>query len=226
MRLPRIPRPPLPPLPRPVAQARTAALTAARRRSVKLLSAASGVPVVRPVADLGLRVLFDRLADSWEQIRQDPQYREGFREALRQLPRGFRPRRVLDVACGTGIAAAEVLARWPGVKVVGIDVSPGMVRHARQLVPDASFEVASVHQLPYEDGAFDLVVALDGVLDLTELMRVTHRKGRLLIVYSAGGTTPVSRPLDELTQELAALGAHAHPHTDGQAHVVVARHAR
>jgi SAM-dependent methyltransferase len=223
---PRLPIPSLPSLPEPLARVRTRALARTRRAGVNVLMRASEIPVVRPVAERGFRMLFDSLATDWERIREDPTYRLGFDEGLDHLPRGFRPRRVLDVACGTGMAASYVLERWPGVNVIGTDISPRMVELAAELVPGATFQVASVHHLPFEDGEFDLVTALDGLLDPAELLRVLGRKGRLLVVYSKGGTTPISRPLDDLVEEFAALGAIATPHVDGAAHVLVVRHGR
>lgn len=199
---------------------------AGRRAGIRALMQVSNVPVARPVTARVLRLLFNGLAPDWERIRADPTYRRGFRQALGHLPRGFRPRRVLDVGCGTGIAAAVVLERWPGISISGIDISPRMVELASQLVPEARFQVASVHHLPWEDGSFDLVTALDGLLDLDELLRVLHRKGRLLIAYSRGGTTPIARSLDDLSAELVERGAHAQAFTDGEAHVLVARHGR
>lgn len=224
--VPRIPRPPLPPLPGLLARVRGHALASTRRASVNALMRASGVPVVRPVSDLAMRALFDSVASDWEQIRADPTYRRGFRQALGHLPRGFRPRRALDVACGTGIATAELLGRWPGLNVIGVDISPRMVELARTLVPEGRFRVASVHRLPFDDGEFDLVTALDGLLDPDELLRVLHRKGRLLVAYSKGGTTPISRPLDELAATFAERGARAIAHVEGEARVLVVRHGR
>ncbi len=225
-RLPRPSLPDLPALPEPLARARTRALASTRRAGVNVLMRASKVPVVRPVAELGMRTMFNSLAPNWERIREDPTYRTGFDEGLELLPRGFRPRRVLDAACGTGLAASFVLDRWPEVNVIGTDISPKMVDVASELVPGATFRVASVHHLPFEDGEFDLVTALDGMVDPAEFLRVLGRKGRLLIVYSRRGTTPISRPLDELAAEFAELGAVAAAHTDGEAHVLVARHGR
>jgi len=226
-----VPRPSLPkllslPLPAPVRRAHNRVATTVRRASIGAMTRASNVPVLRPFAELGFRSLFDSLAHDWERIRADPTYRAGFDEALAALPRGFKPRRVLDVACGTGIAASFLLERWPGLNVIGTDIAPRMVDLARDLVPDARFEVASVHHLPFEDGEFDLVTALDGMLDLPELLRVLHRKGRMLIVYSRGGTTPIARPVEDLARELEALGAVADAHIDGEAHVLVVRHGR
>lgn len=224
----RLPRPRLPeiPLPAPLARARERAVTRTRRAGVNVLMRASAIPIVRPVAERGFRVLFNSLAPDWERIRADPQYREGFDEGLRRLPRGFRPRRALDVACGTGIASRFLLDRWPGLNLIGTDISPAMVAAAAELVPEARFEVASVHHLPFADGEFDLVTALDGLLDPAELLRVLHRKGRLMIVYSRGGTTPIARPLDEVAAAFAEHGAVSTPHTDGPSHVLIVRHGR
>ncbi|MCW2974227.1 MAG: ubiquinone/menaquinone biosynthesis methyltransferase [Thermoleophilia bacterium] len=222
----RLPHPPTIPLPGPLARASAGARTRARRAGVKILTTGSGIPVVRPVAELGMRLMFDNLSGRWEAIREDPQYREGFRECLSYLPHGFRPRRVLDAACGTGQATSVLIERWPGVRVFGTDISPKMVQAATELVPEAAFQVASVHKLPFADGEFDLVTALDGVIDLAEMLRVLHRKGRLLIVYSREGTTPVSRDLDELATEAFAIGAFADAHTETRSHALVVRHRR
>lgn len=201
-----------------------------RRAAVKGFTRAETVPVVgrvvRPVTQLGMRVLFDQASGSWEAIRRDPQYSDGFIEAMRLLPKGFRPRQVLDAACGTGLATGLVLDRWPGVRVSGIDISQGMVDLAEKTYPKAAFFRASVHDLPFEDGRFDLIVTLDGLLDIPELMRVLHRKGRLLIVYSRAGTTPISRPVEGIAKLIESAGGVATWHTDGISHVVVGRHGR
>ena len=58
--------------------------------------------------------------------------------------------------CGTGIAAAAAHATAP--QVVGVDGAPGMIAIARREVPDASFLVGDFDKLPFDDGAFDVVI--------------------------------------------------------------------
>ncbi|MEQ8412323.1 MAG: class I SAM-dependent methyltransferase [Erythrobacter sp.] len=50
-----------------------------------------------------------------------------------------RPRmRVLEVACGTGRNLAKIKAKWPGVRLYGLDISTEMLKNARRaLGPDA-----------------------------------------------------------------------------------------
>jgi SAM-dependent methyltransferase len=61
--------------------------------------------------------------------------------------------RVLDVATGSGIAAASAHAR--GADVLGVDVSPAMVALARHTHPGIVFRMAEVTALPFSGGAFD-----------------------------------------------------------------------
>lgn len=201
-----------------------------RRTAVKAMTFADDLPLVgrvsRPISELGMRLIFDEASSNWVRIRSGDLYWEGFREALRLLPKGFRPRQVLDASAGTGMASAMVIERWSDVKVTGVDISPRMVRLAAEHVPEATFERASIHKLPFEDSRFDLVMSLDGMLDIPEMMRVLHRKGRLLIVYSRGGTTPIARPLAQVAKLVEAADGLATIHTDGRSAVLIARHRR
>ncbi|HWM20405.1 MAG TPA: class I SAM-dependent methyltransferase [Ilumatobacteraceae bacterium] len=47
---------------------------------------------------------------------------------------GFEPGSVLDAGCGTGRVAIELAAR--GIDVVGVDLDPAMIGHARVKAPD------------------------------------------------------------------------------------------
>ncbi|MFF7725722.1 methyltransferase domain-containing protein [Streptomyces sp. NPDC008001] len=79
-------------------------------------------------------------------------------EAVR--PAAPRPRTwVLDVATGTGLAAREAAALTGGRgRVIGVDLSPGMLRVAIERSPGNCFyAVADGHQLPFGADRFDLV---------------------------------------------------------------------
>src|SRR5436189_4290030 len=59
--------------------------------------------------------------------------------------------RVLDVGCGTGRLGAAM--RGAGFTVVGVDVSAGMLSHARRR--NVAAVCASVDRLPFADSTFD-----------------------------------------------------------------------
>jgi ubiquinone/menaquinone biosynthesis C-methylase UbiE len=65
-----------------------------------------------------------------------------------------RPRRVLDVGCGTGYLLRQLVARTPeAVEVIGVDAAPAMVRTARAMASDSRirFATAVAERLPYPD---------------------------------------------------------------------------
>jgi len=99
---------------------------------------------------------------------------------------------LLEVGVGTGVA----LPRYaPHLTVTGIDLSPDMLRIARERVRErgltnieALYEM-DASQLRFEDGAFDTVVAMyvmtvvpDPIQVLKELERVCAPGGEVLIV--------------------------------------------
>ena len=65
---------------------------------------------------------------------------------FRNLPPGWRPRRVLDFGCGIGDTAAALAARLPGADVLGVDLARPALAHARGAHPTASF--AHLDELP------------------------------------------------------------------------------
>ena len=74
------------------------------------------------------------------------------------------PKRVLDVGCGTGLLLRELAARVPGaISLTGVDAASGMVEQAVALAPPAdprlSYMHATAEDLPFPDGAFDLVIS-------------------------------------------------------------------
>jgi SAM-dependent methyltransferase len=70
-------------------------------------------------------------------------------------------RRVLDAACGEGYGTA-LLGAHGASRAVGVDVDAGAVEHARARY-GREFHQADVVDLPFEDGAFDLVVSFETI---------------------------------------------------------------
>ena len=90
--------------------------------------------------------------------------------------------RLLDVACGSGLAIE--LAALRGAVCAGIDASPRLVAIARDRSPDADIRVGDMHALPWEPESFDVVTSFRGVWGttpdvVTEIHRVLAPGGRL-----------------------------------------------
>jgi SAM-dependent methyltransferase len=92
--------------------------------------------------------------------------------------------RLLDVACGSGYAAAMAAER--GASVTGVDVTPALLQIAHERAPAATFVTAGMDALPFADASFDVVTgvngfqfALDPAVALAEAVRVLVSGGRL-----------------------------------------------
>jgi SAM-dependent methyltransferase len=94
-----------------------------------------------------------------------------------QLPTGAR---VLDLCCGTGASALPAArAVGPTGSVLGVDLTPSLVRQARALaaaaaLTQARFEVAEVEQLALPVASFDAVISVFGLFfvdDMAGLLR-------------------------------------------------------
>jgi len=101
---------------------------------------------------------------------------------------------ILDVGCGGGRTVSKLAAIATG-KVYGIDHSTESVaiatRTNKQLMDIARVEIreASVSRLPFSDGAFDVITAVETHFwwpalptDLREVLRVLKPGGRLIII--------------------------------------------
>ena len=73
--------------------------------------------------------------------------------------------RILDIGTGPGYLPIEIATRAPGLELDGIDLSPAMVRIARKhaakkgVADRVRFQQANAADLPFDDGAFDLVIS-------------------------------------------------------------------
>ena len=87
-------------------------------------------------------------------------------------------RRTLDLGCGEGRLSRDLKAL--GHDVVGIDASPTMLAAARDMDPDIETRLADAAALPFDDGAFDCVVAFMSLQDVDDLRGAIRESARVL----------------------------------------------
>lgn len=124
--------------------------------------------------------------------------------------------RVLDVACGTGVLARELLSRVGGAgTVAGLDPSPGMLEVARQRAPTVEWRQGVAESLPYADDAFDVVACQFGLMffserrkALAEAFRVLAPSGRLAVaVWDSLHNIPAYAAEVDLVERIAGRPA-------------------
>lgn len=72
---------------------------------------------------------------------------------------------IADVGCGPGHVTRFLAAR--NARVIGIDISPGMISVTRRHAPALAFAVGSMLRLPAADGAWSGIIALYSIIHLT-----------------------------------------------------------
>ncbi len=128
---------------------------------------------------------------------------------------------VADVGCGNGLYLEELTRRGQAGRLIGVDMSPGMLAAARRRAREAgAFDLAllagDAAALPLRDDSADLTLAMhmlyhvaEPELALGELRRVTRSGGRLVVGLDGDDHHRELRAV--ITAGLADLGHHDVP---------------
>ena len=86
--------------------------------------------------------------------------------------------RTLEVGCGEGRVSRDLAAR--GHDVVGLDASPTLVALAREAAGGPEYVLGHAEELPFADGAFDLAVAHNSLMDVDDMPQTVCEVARVL----------------------------------------------
>ena len=163
----------------------------------------------------------DEAARNQEAISNTEAFDEQRRITLDALGLG-RGERILDVGVGTGHMAFDMAKATIGHnEIVGIDISDDMLNTCRERcadLPNVSFEMADLYDLPFDEESFDVVLSVqvfeyleDVQKALLELHRVLKPGGRLILrdadwgtlIWESGNPDRMRHMLDIWDQHLA-----------------------
>lgn len=131
-----------------------------------------------------------------------------WRKKAISLLKDMEPRKMLDVATGTGDFALESLRILKPDHIIGIDISQGMLDIALKKIEERSLsdrfrvEVGDAENLSFESNSFDAVTVAFGVrnfenlqIGLNEICRVLKPGGRAVILEFSN---PKAFPIKQL----------------------------
>lgn len=157
-----------------------------------------------------VRRMFDTIAGTYDQLNHTLSF--GIDKIWRRrgisFLRPFAPKRILDIATGTGDLAISMYKALHPDLIVGADISTGMMEIGKEKVATAGlsrhiiFEQQDCMALTYADNSFDAVTAAFGVRNfeeiergIAEMYRVLKPGGRLMILELS---TPERFPMRQL----------------------------
>ena len=98
--------------------------------------------------------------------------------ARRVAARG--PRRILELAAGTGVLTRELVSEAGSGDVIATDFNAAMVDLGRQEVPQATWRQADAMDLPFDDAEFDLITCQFGVMFFPDKQAAFAEASRIL----------------------------------------------
>jgi demethylmenaquinone methyltransferase/2-methoxy-6-polyprenyl-1,4-benzoquinol methylase len=122
-----------------------------------------------------------------------------WRKCAANMVASWRPRKIVDLATGTGDLALAVQKKLPDAEVTGVDFLPEMLELARRKGVRETI-LADAMKLPFPDASFDCVTIAFGLRNmenwrdaLVEMSRVLKRDGRLLVLEFSLPTVSIVR---------------------------------
>ena len=161
-----------------------------------------------------LRTSYDAVAASYgEHLDTELAQKPLDRHLLNRFAEEVRDRgTAADLGCGPGHVARYLHDQ--GVKMLGLDLSPEMIRWAKERNPEIEFRVGDIRALDLPDGSLAGIVAFYSVIHLEaselgtallEFRRVLAPAGVLLVAFHIGEQTD---HLDELFGHAVSLDFH------------------
>ena len=141
-----------------------------------------------------VRRMFDAIAEKYDLLNHTLSFGfdKGWRRKGINYLRPFMPKQILDIATGTGDLAISMQKELNANRIIGADISEGMMDIGRRKVAEArldtyiTFEYQDCTELTYADDTFDAVTAAFGVRNfediergLSEMYRVMKPGGHL-----------------------------------------------
>ncbi|MDO9375284.1 MAG: bifunctional demethylmenaquinone methyltransferase/2-methoxy-6-polyprenyl-1,4-benzoquinol methylase UbiE [Ferruginibacter sp.] len=166
--------------------------------------------------------MFDNIAHRYDFLNRflsagiDIQWRK---KAIRQL-KDLRPKKILDVATGTGDMAIMAARILQPERIIGIDISDGMLALGRKKVAKAGLKThiellnGDSETISFQDESFDAVTVAFGVRNfqqlekgLSEIKRVLKPGGKLVVLEFSKPKAPGIKQLYNVYMNVVAPGA-------------------
>lgn len=146
-----------------------------------------------------------KIEDIWNQVPPD-YYEKGVKQNIlqriwhtkklstfKEVIDGVKYKKILDVGCAGGTFTNNISSIFPQAKITGIDIYPRAIEYGKNKYPHINFILSDVHNLPFKNNTFDLIVCYETIEHivnplraLIEIKRVLKNDGSALIAMDSG----------------------------------------
>lgn len=143
--------------------------------------------------------MFDNISDNYDSLNRVISFGVDvkWRKKILKMVSAKNPSTILDVATGTGDLAI-LLSNTTAQKIVGLDISAGMLEVGKQKVAQKNLSdrieivLGDSEKIPFEDNSFDAITVAFGIrnfenleLGLSEILRVLKPNGIFVILETS-----------------------------------------
>lgn len=157
-----------------------------------------------------VKEMFDSIAPAYDFMNRAMTFGidKCWRAKAVKMIKSYTPKTILDVATGTGDLAIKLARSLKPEKIIGVDLSEGMIAIGRNKVEDANlshiinFTAGDCLNLPFDEAQFDCITVAYGVRNFEhldkgycEMFRVLKPQGVLCVIELSTPTSPFIKPL-------------------------------
>mgnify|MGYP000278770557 CR=1 FL=1 len=165
-----------------------------------------------------VREMFDRIAPAYDRLNHTLSFQidKLWRRHVVRIVRRMQPRRILDVATGTGDLALAMARRMRGVQVLGVDLSENMLAEARRKATACGLDervvlsLGDAERLEVADASVDVVTVAaspyGGWEEIEQACRkISALQGPLVVMDCIGYSFAMKREVAEKTGKTVVL---------------------
>ncbi len=106
---------------------------------------------------------YDQLSSSYSELISKcvPRYHEMLDNMFLYLPEDFKPKRILDLGCGTGNLTQKIMEHFPEAEIDALDLSEDILTESRKRfskVPNIRYIQANFKSMHLPPGSYGLVI--------------------------------------------------------------------
>ena len=124
-----------------------------------------------------LEQFYDDLSSNYTDLIKKcvPRYQEMLYRMFQYIPETFKPKRIIDLGCGTGNLTREILDHFPDAEIHALDLSEEILDECKKRFPNAhniTYIKADFKHMKLEPNTYDLVMSSIAIHHIEDAFKI------------------------------------------------------